>query len=136
MRECWRGGNEEGLSGLLARYDDFFTDDFEWRPPVSQVTGARYLGRKGFEQYVADVEEGLDRVHGELEDATEIAPDVVRSRARMHGEGTGSGAVIDAPVIGIARFRDGRMCWGWGSYDPAAAERVAHALVRGEEVSA
>ena len=45
-----------------------------------------------------------------------------------------SGASIDAPMIMIARFRDGRMCWGWGSYDLAAAERIAEAIARGEAV--
>jgi ketosteroid isomerase-like protein len=134
-REFWRVWNEEGLSGLVSRYDDLFTDDYEWRPPVSQVTGVCYVGREGFERYVADVEEALRRVRGELEEVVEIAPDAVRSRARMHGEGAGSGVVIDTTVIGIARFRDGRMCWGWGSYDLAAADRLADAIARGEEVS-
>ncbi|MEK6251118.1 MAG: nuclear transport factor 2 family protein [Actinomycetota bacterium] len=133
-REFWRIWNEEGLSGLRARYDDFFTDDFEWRPPITEVMGARYVGREGFERYIADVEETLSDIHGELEEVTEIAPDVVHSRVRMHGEGTSSGAVIDAPVIGISRFSDGRICWGWGSYDPATAERVAEAIARGEEI--
>jgi ketosteroid isomerase-like protein len=134
FREWMRVWNEEGLSGVLSRYDDFFTEDFEWRPPITEVTGARYVGREGHKEYVADVQESLGDIRAELQEVTEIAPDAVCARARMHGEGASSGAVIDATAIGIARFREGSVCWCWASYDPAAAERVAAAIVRGEEV--
>ncbi|MEK6273510.1 MAG: nuclear transport factor 2 family protein [Actinomycetota bacterium] len=133
VREYFQVWNEEGLGGLVFRYEDFFTDDFEWRPPVTEITGARYIGRDGFEQYVADVQESLGDVRAELQKVTEIAPDAVRVRARVHGEGTSSGAAIDAIAIGVIRFRDGRECWGWASYDHATAERVAEAIARGEE---
>ena len=134
VRESLRVWNEEGLGGLVSRYDDFFTEDFEWRPAITEVTGAGYVGRAGFERYVADVQEILGDVRAQLQEVSEIAPDVVRTRTSVRAEGASSGAVIDAPAIAITRMRDGRQCWTWATYDPAAAERVAAALVRGEEV--
>ncbi|MGH2980524.1 MAG: nuclear transport factor 2 family protein [Solirubrobacterales bacterium] len=134
-REFWRVWSDEGPAGLLARYDDFFTEDLEWRPPVAELSGTRYRGWEGFEQYISDIEEVLGNTSGELEEVTEISPDVIRSKVRFHGQGTASGAVIDATVVAVSRLRDGRICWGWGTYDTAEAERVAEAIVRGEEVS-
>jgi ketosteroid isomerase-like protein len=134
VREMLRVWNEEGLGGLVSRYDDFFTEDFEWRPAVTEVTGARYVGRAGFDRYVADVQELLGDVRARLQEATEIAPDVVRGTISVHAQGASSGVVIDAPAIAITRMRDGRQCWTWATYDPAAAERVAAAILSGEEV--
>lgn len=133
-RESWRVMQEEGVTGLRSRYDEFFTDDLEWRPPITEMSGEAYVGRAGYQRYVDDVHEILGEIYGRLEEITEIAPDAVRVRVHVQGRGTRSGASIDAPMIMIARFRDGRMCWGWGSYDLAAAERIAEAIARGEAV--
>ncbi len=133
-RAFWRVWDEDGLGALLTRYDEFFTEDAEWRPPISQVSGERYVGRQGFERYVADVEESLRDTGCEIQEVAEIAPGVIRSRVRFHGEGSASGAVIDAPMVGVARLRDGRVYWAWGSYDIAKAEKAAEALARGEKV--
>jgi hypothetical protein len=75
----------------------------------------------------------FDEIHAEARDVVEIVPDVVRSRVWIHGKGSRSGVVIDAPMIAIARVRDGRICWAWGSFDVEAGERVTHAMERGEE---
>jgi ketosteroid isomerase-like protein len=134
VREIERTWREAGLSGVALRYDDFFTDDFEWCPPTREMTGSRYVGRLGIEQYAHDIGQVLSDLHGGLEEVVEIAPDVARARVRMHGEGKVSGVTLDAPMIALSRFRDGRMALAWASYDPEAAERAEAAIVKGEPV--
>jgi ketosteroid isomerase-like protein len=131
MMQVW----SEGVSAVLARFDEFCSDDFEWHPPITEMTGEAYRGREGFARYVADVKEYLGEVRIKpLGDPEEIAPNVVGMSCQVHGEGLRSGAAVDAPVISLTRWRDGRLCWAWGSYDPAAADRFSEALARGEEV--
>lgn len=132
MREFWRTWRDEGGAGLLDRYDEFFTEDAEWCPPMREMTGARYVGRHGIEQYVHDLGQVLTDLRGELEEITEIAPGVVRSRVRMHGRGKVSGVTLDAPMIGISRLEDGRMSFAWASYDPEAARRAETAIINRE----
>jgi ketosteroid isomerase-like protein len=132
-QEFWRLWNDKSLGELVSRYDDFFTDDLEWRSPVAEMSGAHYVGREAFERHIADRVDTFDEIHAEPREVVEIAPDVVRSRVWMHGRGSRSGVAVDAPLIGIARMRDGRICWAWGSFDAEAADRVAEAIARGEE---
>jgi ketosteroid isomerase-like protein len=135
MQEFWRTWSEEGAEALVARYDEFFTEDAEWSPPVRELTGIRYSGRHGIERYAHDIGQVLGDLHGELEEIVEIAPDVVRARVRMRADGKVSGVELDAPMIAIARFREGRMSLAWASYDPEAAARAQEAIVRGEPVA-
>lgn len=119
-------------AGLLERYDEFFTEDAEWCPPTREMTGMQYVGRHGIEQYLHDVGQVLADPHGELQEVTEIAPDVVRSRVWIRGHAKVSGMTLDAPLIGIARLRDGRVELAWASYDPEAARRAETAIVNRE----
>ena len=132
LREFWRVWRDEGGARLIERYDEFFTEDAEWSPPMREMTATRYMGRHGIEQYVHDLGHVLTDLRGELEEVTEVAPDVVRSRVRMYGQGKVSGMTLDAPMIGIARLREGRMSLAWASYDPEAAKRAETAIVNGE----
>jgi hypothetical protein len=134
LRELWRVWKQDGAAALLARYEDFFTGDAEWCPPMREMTGVRYIGREGLEQYIHDLGHVLKGLHGELEEISEITPDVVRTRVRIRAESKVSGVTIDAPMIGIARFRDARVSLAWASYDAAAAERAEVAIVNGDPV--
>jgi ketosteroid isomerase-like protein len=135
MTEFWRTWSEEGPEALVARYDDFFTEDAEWFPPVRELTGMRYAGRHGIEQYAHDIGQVLGDLNGELEEIVEVTPDVVRARVRMRADGKLSGVELDAPMIAIARFRDGRMELAWASYDAEAADRAQEAIVNREPVT-
>ena len=134
MREFWRTWIDEGAQALFASYEEFFTEDAEWRPPIRELTGTRYVGRAGFEQYSYDVNQVLDGLRGEVEELVEISPDVVRVRARMHADGKVSGMTLDATMIMIARFRDGRLSLAWATYDAEAAARAQEQIVRDEPV--
>jgi ketosteroid isomerase-like protein len=136
LREFWRTWKVKGGAGLVERYDEFFTENAEWRPPTRELTGARYVGREGLAQYVRDIARVITDLEGELEEITEIAPGVVRSTVQMHAHGKVSGVTIDAPMIGIAKVEDGRISLAWASYDPEAAERAAEAIIHGERVPA
>jgi ketosteroid isomerase-like protein len=135
VTEFWRTWSEEGPEALVARYDDFFTEDAEWFPPVRELTGMRYAGRHGIEQYAHDIGQVLGDLNGELEEIVEVTPDVVRARVRMRADGKVSGVELDAPMIAIARFRDERMELAWASYDAEAADRAQEAIVHREPVS-
>ena len=135
LREFWRTWAEEGGPGLVERYDDFFTEDAEWFPPVRELTGMRYAGRHGIEQYAHDIGQVLGDLNGELEEIVEVTPDVARARVRMRADGKVSGVELDAPMIAIARFRDGRMELAWASYDAEAADRAQEAIVNREPVT-
>jgi ketosteroid isomerase-like protein len=135
MREFWRTWSEEGAQALIDRYDEFFTEDAEWSPPVRELTGIRYVGRHGIEQYAHDIVRVLGDLRGEHEEVVEIAPDVVRARVLMRADGKVSGVELDAPMIAIARFEGGRMSLAWASYDAEAAAKAEAAIVRGEPVA-
>jgi hypothetical protein len=70
-----------------------------------------------------------------FEDFLEIAPDVVRATVLMRADGNVSGVELDAPMIAVARFREGQMSLAWASYDAEAAARAQEAIVRGEPVA-
>ena len=134
MKEFWRTWEEKGGAGLVERYDELFTEDAEWRPPMRELTSGHYVGREGLAQYVRDIGRVLSDLEGKLDEVTEIAPNVVRSTVRIHAKAKTSGMDIDAPMIGITRIRDGRVDLAWASYDPGAADEAAHAIVHGERV--
>jgi ketosteroid isomerase-like protein len=136
MAEFWRTWIEEGDEALLARYDEFFTEDAEWWPPIRELTGTRYVGKAGFEQYSYDVNQVLGDLRGEVEELVEVSPEVVRVRARMRADGKVSGVALDATLIMVARFRGRKLSLAWASYDPEAAARAEHAIVHGEPVGA
>jgi ketosteroid isomerase-like protein len=134
-REFWRLWNDRDLGELVSRYDEFFTEDLEWHSPITEFAGVALVGREQFEQHVADLRDAFDEIRADLEEVVELAPDVVRSNVWVHGRGAQSGVVIDARLIGVCRLRGGRIAWAWGSFDIEAAERVADAMAKGEEVA-
>jgi ketosteroid isomerase-like protein len=135
-REFWSLWRRDRLPELVARYDEFFADDLEWHSPIVRISGTVLYGRAEFERHVEDLRDSFDEIDATLSEATEIAPDVVLSRVRIHGRGSRSGAVIDALLIGLVRIRDGRIVWAWGSFDLDAGERMASALASGEPAEA
>ena len=130
VREFWSLWNDDGLTELVRRYDDFFTEDLEWHSPVATMSGREYVGRAGFERHVADLLESFVGIRADPQQIAEIAPGVVRSDVLS------SGATVDSPLVSLARLRDARMHWTWASFDLDAGERLAGALARGERVEA
>ena len=136
VREFWGLWRNDGFDELIARYDDFFTEDLEWHSPVARMAGRSCVGRAELAQHVADLRESFTEIKADPRKIAEIAPDVVRSDVLIHGEGPTSGVVVDAPLVALARMREARMYWTWASFDLVAAEEMAGAITRGEEVQA
>jgi ketosteroid isomerase-like protein len=135
-REFWRLWRNDGFDELLAHYADFFTEDLQWHSPVATMAGRSYVGRAGLAEHLGDLRESFTDIRADPTTITEIAPDVVRSDVVIHGEGPTSGVNVDAPLVALARLREGRIHWTWASFDVAAGERLAGALMRGEKVEA
>ncbi len=133
LREFWDLWCNDGFDELLARYEDFFTDDLEWHSPVAEMAGRRYVGRADFERHIADLRESFTEIKADPTEIAEIAPDVVRSDVLIHGEGPTSGVAVDAPLLALGRLRAGRMCWTWASFDLGEGERMASELAIGKE---
>ena len=109
--------------------DTFFaelaTPDFEWCPAlVRAFDGGSYRGREGVERFYADTEENWEELQTVVEELRDLG-DRVLVVGRMVGRGRGSGAPVDAPVVGINDFRDGRMCRARVYIDPAEGLRAA-----------
>jgi ketosteroid isomerase-like protein len=134
MHEFWDSWKEGGAEAILSRYDHFFIEDAEWCPPMREMTGARYVGRRGFEQYAHDIDLVLADLSADVEEVTELSPDVVKARIHMRGHGKVSGVELDQPMFGVARFEGGRMNLAWASYDPAATDRAAEAILHGDPI--
>ncbi len=132
VREFWGLWRNDGFDELLSRYDDFFTEDLEWHSPVAEMTGRSYVGRTGLAGHLADLRESFTDIRADPTKIAEIAPDVVRSDVLIHGQGPTSGVTVDAPLVALARVREGRICWTWASFDLAVAEQMAAALAREE----
>jgi ketosteroid isomerase-like protein len=135
-REFWRLWRNDGFEELLARYDEFFTDDLEWHSPVATMSGRRYAGREGLAAHLADLGESFTGIEADPTKIAEIAPGVVRSDVLIRGEGPTSGVIVDSPLVSLVRLRGGRIYWTWASFDLAAAEEMAAAICRGEEIRA
>jgi ketosteroid isomerase-like protein len=130
VREFWRT-YQSGPEAVLARYDEFFTEDLRWRPPVREMVGPAYRGREGYEHYIRDLASVLEELAAELLEVTEIAPDVVRSTIEVHAHGAISRVRIDAPLYAVCRFRDGRIAIAWSSYDPKRIEQAVEEILAG-----
>ena len=125
VREFWRLWRNDGFDELLARYEDFFTEDLEWHSPVAEMAGRHYVGRAGLERHLADLRESFTGIAARPNEIVEIAPGLVRSDVLIHGEGPASGVTVDAPLIALSRMRDRRMAWVWASFDLDEGERMA-----------
>jgi ketosteroid isomerase-like protein len=136
VRRFWALWHDACFDELLAQYDDIFTEDLEWHSPVAEMSGRSYTGREGLARHLADLQETFTDINVDPTAIAEIAPNVVRSDVLIHAEGPTSGVTVDSPLVALARLRGGRVHWTWASFDLPAAEEMAAAVTRGEEVQA
>ena len=120
VREFWRVWSDEGVERLHERYDDFFVEDGNFRPPISRVSGGGYVGKQGFARYVDDFHEAFRSFGGPVIEIAEVTPDVATAKIRVTAAYAAGGS-IDGLLYGVLRFRDGRLADVFGSYDPAEA---------------
>ena len=118
--EAWNG--EPG--SLLARYEEFFSADFEWHPAlIGAVEGDRtYVGRDAFAEYWRDFTSAFGTVRpgpARIEEAGEGRVLVI---AALELEGAASRLPIGREVAYVFDVADGRIARGWSFMSPADAE--------------
>jgi ketosteroid isomerase-like protein len=129
VREVYEAAREHGPRILHARYDDWFSEGFEWSPILlSSVDGRSYRGKAEFGDYW---DQFLDAFtvsklgEGSLE---AIDDERVLVTADLRVKGAGSGVPIDRTVAYLFEVRDGRITSGRTFFSPSdAREFLAHA---------
>jgi ketosteroid isomerase-like protein len=115
-----------GPSALLARYDEFFDEDFKWRPAlVGGLDGRVYRGRAGFEQYWRDFTEAFDEMDFGNPRWETVGAARVLGSASLHVRGSGGGVPIDQEAAYVFDIRDGKVVAGRTFFSRAEAEEFA-----------
>lgn len=121
---CW---GEGGSDALLARYDQFFSEDFEWHPAmIAAIEGERtYVGREAFAEYWREFTSVFGGVTLGRADVDDISARRVLITAPIEVEGAASGLEIGAEIAYVFDFDDGRITRGWSFMSPAEARKFA-----------
>ena len=102
-----------GPGELLARYEEFFDKDFEFRPAlVSGLDGRTYLGREGFEQYWRDFTDAFEEIDFGQPQAELVGPGRVLVVAHLHVRGAGGGVPIEQEAGFVWDVRGGLIIAG------------------------
>jgi ketosteroid isomerase-like protein len=115
---------------LLGRYDEFFTEDFEWTSAMTgSVDGRSYRGRDGFAEYWDDVYESfaeltIGNLHFEP-----MSPTVLLVLAHMKWVGHESGVVLEQDVSFVFELREERVARAQSFLTPAEGRSAAEAAV-------
>ena len=118
--ETWDGGPDS----LMARYEEFFSADFEWHPAlIGAIEGDRtYVGRDAFAEYWRE----FTSVFGEVRPGPARAENAGEGRvlitAPIELEGAASGLPIGRDIAWVFDVADGRITRGWSFMSPADAE--------------
>ncbi len=118
---------EVGVDELLERYDEFFADDFEFRPVLAgSVEGRTYRGRSGFEEYwrsFNDAFEGIEFIGPAFES---VDADRILVTTTVRGHSAGAQVPIELEVAHLWEIKDGLIAAGETFTSPRdARERLA-----------
>jgi ketosteroid isomerase-like protein len=109
VREAFDCFNRGGIPELLVRYDELFTDDFEFIPSiVGGLERRTYRGREGWSAWDRDRAEVLDDLHMSELAFEALGDAVVLVLSRLSGQGKASGVPLDVESGWVAELRDGR----------------------------
>jgi ketosteroid isomerase-like protein len=119
----------QGPRGLLARYDEFFTEDFHWKPALMGVLegDAEYVGVEGFTRYWDAFEASFSGFSVRDASFIDVNEDTVLVKLRICVEGSESRVPVDQEVGWVLRFEDGRISAGTSHMTWADAEEAARA---------
>jgi ketosteroid isomerase-like protein len=84
------------------------TDDVVIIAARSDVEGP-FVGHEGARKFFADNEENFELFQIRLDEVRVLDKDRVLGIGTVHVRGRGGGVETDAPIAGIATFRDGRL---------------------------
>jgi ketosteroid isomerase-like protein len=107
-------------------FDELFTPDFEWFPPLSGAVEGRssYTGREGGVRYREDVSDTWEKFRVDPGEFRDLG-DRVLVLGRIEGRGRGSGVPVDASIGMVFEFRGGRISRARGYLDNGEALRAA-----------
>ena len=120
---------QEGPRAVLARYDEFFTEDFRWKPALLNVLEGDddYIGLEGFTRYWDAFEASFSGFSYQDATFTEVDQDTVLVKLRICVEGHESRVPVVQEVGWVFHFQGGRIVTGESHMSWAEAEVSAHA---------
>jgi len=107
--------------------------EVEWVPLRAVLDGDVYRGHDGIHRFIADMDEDIERMQVQADEAFEVGGNVVLYGAIV-GKGLGSGMDLHLPLGWVIHVRDGRVDYLRAFSDRAEALRVAEATRRGVEL--
>ena len=119
----------EGPRAVLARYDEFFTDDFRWTPALINTLegGGDYVGLEGFTRYWDAFEASFSGFSYQDAIFAEVDQDTVLVKLRICVEGHESRVPVVQEVGWVFHFEGGRIASGESHMSWVEAEAAAHA---------
>jgi ketosteroid isomerase-like protein len=129
VREMYEAAREHGPRIVLDRYEDWFSQDFEWNPILlTSVDGRTYRGKAEFRNYWDQFLDAFSEVELGEGSIEAVEGDQVLITAGLRVKGAGSGVPIDRTVAYLFEVRDGLVTSGRTFFSPSdAREFLAHA---------
>lgn len=110
----------------LAQLRLLMTEDIELRPPVSVLTGRAYLGHRGIEEWLHDVDESFSSAQIVLRELTDYG-DKVLALTEFVVEGAESRLPLGSELGLVCDVRDGRIASWLGFFNHGEARAAAGA---------
>ena len=128
VEAAFRALAEGGPEALLARYDEFFHEDFEWRPAlIGGLDGRTYRGPAEFEQYWRDFTDAFEEIDFGTPEVEALGATRVLAWGPIHVRGAGGGVPIEQEAGFVFDVRDRRVIAGRSFFSRAEAEEFARA---------
>lgn len=122
VREMYDAAVEHGPRALVARYRDWFAEDFEWTPIlVSSLDGRAYRGEAEFAGYWDEFLSTFSEIEVGQGSLEPIDDETILVTARLRMSGAGSGVPIDRTVAYLFEVRGGLIVTGRTFFSPADA---------------
>jgi ketosteroid isomerase-like protein len=136
VRRMLEVGENEGLDGLVARFDEFFDPDVEWVPRMVGFGERTYRGRQGFEEYVRDVGETVGEMGFSPGEVRAVDDDRVLALGRVHAVGRESGLPLEDEYAFLYRLEEGRIVSAHAFLSHAEGEEAAARRLGGSDDAA
>ncbi len=122
VSEVYEAAREHGPRILHARYDEWFSEDFEWSPILlTSVDGRSYRGKAAFGEYWDEFLDAFTVIGLGAGSLEAIDDERVLITAELHVKGAGSGIPIDRTVAYVFEVRDRRITSGRTFFSPSDA---------------
>jgi ketosteroid isomerase-like protein len=119
-----------GPWAVWERFDEFFHDDFEWRPAVVSMGERIFVGRDGFKGWQEDMDTIAQEARQTQFELSALDDRVVLVLSRMAIVGKESGASFESEYGSVYEMEDGRGVVGQAFLSHAEAERAAAEAAR------